>query len=138
MRKMASGSQQHAANSLAQEERSMISRRLTLILALGAALGGLPTAGYAEQQYLEQAIAETREAIEAGKQSLSASFVEHVDVAYDRARSAVWQNPVDPIRKGIKALRKAAKLAKGTNSDKRIAKATEQAEIALQQFESAR
>ncbi|PPD44759.1 MAG: hypothetical protein CTY15_06025 [Methylocystis sp.] len=118
----------------------MISRRVIFVLALGAGLAALgPQVACAQQQqYLEEAIAETKEAIAAGKQSLSSSFVEHVDVAYDRARSAVWQNPVESIRKGIKALRKATKLAKGTNSEKRMAKATEQAEFALQQFESAR
>jgi|GEM_PF-3393969 len=120
------------------EEKKMISRRLMIILTLTAGLGAAPHAAFAQQQYLESAISETKEAIEAGKQNLAGSFVEHAVQAVDNARSAVWQNPVDPIRKGIKALRKAVKLAKGTSSDKRIAKATEQAEIALGQFESAR
>ena len=90
----------------------------------------------ARTNYLAEAIAETQEAIEAGKQLQAGSFVEHADDAIDHARSAVWQTPVDPIRKGVKYLRKAVKLAKGTNLDKRISKATEQAELALQQFES--
>ncbi len=114
----------------------MISRRLIFTLALGAGFSAVaPQFACAEQQYLEEAIAETKAAIDAGKQSLAASFVEHIDVAFDRARSAVWQNPTDSIRKGIKALRKASKLAKGTSSDKSIAKATEQAELALKLFE---
>jgi hypothetical protein len=115
----------------------MASRRLT-IFALSTILGlaVLARPAFAEPNYLEQAIAETREAIAAGKQLQAGSFVEHADDAIDNARSAVWQTPVDPIRKGIKFLRKAVKLAKGTSMDKRIAKATEQAELALQQFEA--
>lgn len=115
----------------------MISRRL-LILALGMGLGAGVLAGpaAADPNYLEKAISETQEAIDAGKAGQSSSFVEHADDAFDYARSAVWQTPVDPIRKGIKYLRKAVKLAKGTNSDKRIAKATEQAQLALEQFQS--
>ena len=115
----------------------MISRRL-LIFALTTALGlgafAFPAA--ADPNYLQQAISETQEAIAAGKQLQAASFVEHADDAIDYARSAVWQTPVDPIRKGIKILRKAIKLAKGTSADKRIAKATEQAQLALEQFQS--
>jgi len=103
---------------------------------MGLGLGGLARPAFADPNYLDEAIAETREAIAAGKQMEAASFVEHADDAIDHARSAVWQTPVDPIRKGIKYLRKAVKLAKGTSYDKRIVRATEQAELALQQFES--
>jgi len=92
----------------------------------------------AEQLYLEQAISESTEAIEAGKASEAASLIEHADRAFDRARSAVWQNPVDHIRQGIKFLRKAVKVAKGTNSEKRISKAIEYIEIAKSHFEAAR
>lgn len=115
----------------------MISRRL-LILALGMGLGAgvLARPAAADPNYLQKAISATQEAIAAGKAQQASSFVEHVDDAYDYARSAVWQTPVDPIRKGIKFLRKAVKFAKGTNSEKRIAKATEQAQFALEQFES--
>lgn len=116
----------------------MLSRR-NAIFSMGSALilGAIvPQPALADPNYLAQAIAETREAIEAGKQLQAASFVEHAVDAIDHARSAVWQTPVDPIRKGVKLLRKAVKLAKGTSSDKRVAKATEQAELALQQFES--
>lgn len=115
----------------------MISRRfmiLSVCMALG--FGSFARPAWAQENYLEQAITETRAAIDAGKQLESSSFVEHASDAIDRARSAVWQTPVDPIRKGIKYLRKAVKLAKGTSLDKRINKATEQAELALQQFES--
>ncbi|MGJ0510162.1 MAG: small metal-binding protein SmbP [Methylocystis sp.] len=115
----------------------MTSRRLmTLSVSLALGLGVLAQPSRAQENYLEQAITETRAAIDAGKQSEASSFVEHADEAIDHARSAVWQTPVDPIRKGIKYLRKAVKLAKGTSFDKRIAKATEQAELALQQFET--
>ena len=92
----------------------------------------------AEQPYLEQAISETAEAIEAGKASEAASMIEHADSAFDRARSAVWQNPVDHIRQGMKFLRKAVKVAKGTNSEKRIAKAIDYIETAKSHFEAAR
>lgn len=115
----------------------MTTRRMGFALAIGFCLGAFaPTAVLADPNYLEEAISETREAIAAGKQLQAGSFVEHADGAIDRARSAVWQTPVDPIRKGIKLLRKAVKLAKGTSQDKRIIKATEQAELALQEFES--
>lgn len=112
-------------------------RRL-FILALGMVLGlgALASPAAADPNYLQEAISETREAIAAGKALQASSFVEHADDAIDDARSAVWRNPVDPIRKGIKYLRKAVKLAKGTSSDKRIIKATEQAQLALEQFES--
>ncbi|HEY8163650.1 MAG: small metal-binding protein SmbP [Methylocystis sp.] len=113
----------------------MLSRRL-MIIGLSMGLGAFARPAFADPNYLEEAIAETREAIAAGKQLQAGSFVEHADEAIDRARSAVWQTPVDPIRKGIKFLRKAVKLAKGTSYDKRIAKATEQAELALEQFEA--
>jgi hypothetical protein len=115
----------------------MMSRR-SMIFSVSMALGlaFLAPTARAQDDYLAQAISETRAAIDAGKQLESSSLVEHAVVAIDRARSAVWQTPVDPIRKGIKSLRKAVKLAKGTSLDKRIMKATEQAELALQQFES--
>jgi Small metal-binding protein len=115
----------------------MISRRLMILsVSMSLGLGALALPARAQENYLAQAITDTRAAIDAGKQLESSSFVEHADDAIDHARSAVWQTPVDPIRKGIKYLRKAVKLAKGTNLDKRITKATEQAELALQQFES--
>jgi hypothetical protein len=113
----------------------MFSRWL-MIVALSMSLGAFARPACADPNYLEEAVAETKEAIAAGKQLQPGSFVEHADDAIDRARSAVWQTPVDPIRKGIKFLRKAVKLAKGTSSDKRITKATEQAELALEQFEA--
>ncbi len=115
----------------------MMSRRL-LFVALSMGLGLAAFAGpvHADPNYLEEAVKETREAIDAGRQLQAGSFVELAEDAIDYARSAVWQTPVDPIRKGIKYLRKAVKLAKGTSYDKRIVKATEQAELALQQFES--
>ncbi len=117
----------------------MASRNLKIFaLGLGICFGFLQQPAFADPHYLEEAIAETRAAIEAGKELQASSFVEHADDAIDRARSAVWQTPVDPIRKGIKLLRKAVKLAKGTSNDKRIVKATEQAQLALQQFESAK
>jgi hypothetical protein len=120
-----------------QESAAMISRRLMILsVSMSLGLGALALPARAQENYLAQAITDTRAAIDAGKQLESSSFVEHADDAIDHARSAVWQTPVDPIRKGIKYLRKAVKLAKGTNLDKRISKATEQAELALQQFES--
>ena len=112
-----------------------------LILAIFGAIYSLaltPELAFAEQQYLEQAISETSEAIEAGKASEGASLIEHADRAFDRARSAVWQNPVDHIRQGMKFLRKAVKVAKGTNSDKRINRAIEYMETAKTHFEAAR
>lgn len=115
----------------------MMSRRLIILaLSMGLGLGVFARPAFADPNYLEQAISDTKEAIAAGNQMEAASFVEHIADAYDHARSAVWQTPVDPIRKGIKYLRKAAKLAKGTSMDKRIAKATEQAQLALEQFQS--
>ncbi len=115
----------------------MISRRLMFVaFSVGLGLGVLSLPAHADPNYLEEAITETRAAIGAGKMLQAGSFVEHAEDAIDYARSAVWQTPVDPIRKGIKYLRKAVKLAKGTSLDKRIAKATEQAVLALQQFES--
>jgi hypothetical protein len=115
----------------------MMSRRLLIFaLGMGLGLGGLARPAAADPNYLQEAISETREAIAAGKALQAGSFVEHADDAIDYARSAVWQTPVDPIRKGIKLLRKAVKLAKGTSQDKRVVKATEQAQLALEQFES--
>jgi Small metal-binding protein len=115
----------------------MIARRLMILaLGLGLGLGVLARPALADPNYLQKAIAETQDAITAGKALEASSFVEHADDAIDAARSAVWQTPVDPIRKGIKILRKAVKLAKGTSSDKRIAKATDQAQFALEQFQS--
>jgi hypothetical protein len=115
----------------------ILSRRIIIAaLAMGLCLGALARPAIAGPDYLGQAIADTKEAIAAGKELQAGSFVEHADDAVDHARSAVWQTPVDSIRKGIKLLRKAVKLAKGTSSDKRIAKATEQAELALEQFEA--
>jgi hypothetical protein len=115
----------------------MMSRRLLILaLGMGLGLGAMARPAVADTNYLQKAISETREAIAAGKALEASSFVEHADDAVDYARSAVWQTPVDPIRKGIKLLRKAIKLAKGTSLDKRITKATEQAQLALEQFES--
>lgn len=114
----------------------MMRRLFVLALGMALGLGALASPASADPNYLQQAISETREAIAAGKSLQSSSFVEHAVEAIDNARSAVWRNPVDPIRKGIKHLRKAVKLAKGTSYDKRIAKATEQAQLALEEFET--
>lgn len=111
---------------------------LSLIFGLAFSVISLNQVYAAEQQYLEQAISETTEAIEAGKASEAASMIEHADRAFDRARSAVWQNPVDHIRQGMKFLRKAVKVAKGTNSEKRISRAVEYIETAKSHFEAAR
>ncbi len=119
----------------------MIFRRLTTAIFLGLGLALLlgPQASFAgEQQYLDKAIAETNEAIAAGKQSLPDSLVEHATEAVDLARSAVWQNPTDHIRQGIKHLRKSIRLAKGTSLQPRVAKATREAEIALTHLEAAK
>ena len=62
----------------------------------------------------------TREAIAAGKSLQSSSFVEHAVEAIDNARSAVWRNPVDPIRKGIKHLRKAVKSSEEERQGRRM------------------
>lgn len=86
---------------------------ISLIFGLAFCVITINPVTAAEQLYLEQAISETAEAIEAGKASEAASLIEHADRAFDRARSAVWQNPVDHIRQGIKFLRKAVKVAKG-------------------------
>ncbi len=117
----------------------MPSRRSTIAaLALGALLVAVPQTSWAvEQEYLEQAISETKEAIAAGRQSLPASLVEHATEAVSLARSAVWQNPTDHIRQGIRHLRKAIKNAKGTSSERRVTKATREAEIALTHLEAA-
>ncbi len=120
-----------------REIEEMTLRRLTIVaLSMGLGVGLFAGPACADPNYLEEAITETRAAIDAGKQLQAGSFVEHAEDAIDHARSAVWQTPVDPIRKGMKYLRKAVKLAKGTSYDKRISKATDQAELALQQFES--
>ena len=113
-------------------------RILSLIFGLAFCVISTNQVNAAEQQYLEQAISETTEAIEAGKASEAASLIEHADRAFDRARSAVWQNPVDHIRQGMKFLRKAVKVAKGTNSEKRISRAVEYIETAKSHFEAAR
>jgi hypothetical protein len=114
--------------------------RKFILLAMGVGLffGAAVVESRAEQPYLEQAISETGEAITAGKAQESASMIEHADRAFDRARSAVWRNPVDHIRQGIKSLRKAVKVAKGTNSPARITKALGFLETAKTHFEAAR
>ena len=115
--------------------------RKFILLALGVGLFfgvAVAESRAAEQPYLEQAISETNEAIVAGKAQESASMIEHADRAFDRARSAVWQNPTDHIRQGIKLLRKASKVAKGTNSPTRITKAVGFVESAKSHFEAAR
>ena len=118
----------------------MISRKFFVAAAgfiVGLGLSVIPAAS-AEQVYLEQAISEANEAIQAGNAQESASLIEHIDQSYDRARSAVWQNPTDHIRQGIKLLRKASKVAKGTNSPTRINKAVGFVESAKSHFEAAR
>ncbi len=116
----------------------MISRR-SIIASLGVTLVlGARSSFAAEQQYLNEAIAETKEAIAAGKQLLPDSLVEHATEAVDLARSAVWQNPTDHIRKGIRHLRKSIKLAKGTSLQARVVKATREAEVALTHLEAAK
>jgi len=114
--------------------------RKFILLAIGVGLffGAASGESRAEQPYLEQAISETGEAITAGKAQESASMIEHADRAFDRARRAVWRNPVDHIRQGIKSLRKAVKVAKGTNSPARITKALGFLETAKTHFEAAR
>ena len=114
----------------------MISRRLGIaILAAGLCFSAAPAG--ATGQFLQQAMDETKEAIEAGKQAQSSSFIEHATEAVSHARDAVWQQPVEHIRQGIKSLRKAIKMAKGTSSDKRLSKATDLAQNALTHFEAA-
>ncbi len=120
----------------------MIFRNLSLLSLVFAGLllsfGMRTSATAAEQAYLEQAISEANEAIQAGKAQEPGSLIEHIDQSYDRARSAVWQNPTDHIRQGIKLLRKASKVAKGTNSPARMAKAVGYVEGARTHFEAAR
>jgi hypothetical protein len=118
----------------------MISRKFFVAAAgliVGLGLSVIPAAS-AEQVYLEQAISEANEAIQAGNAQEPASLIEHIDQSYDRARSAVWLNPTDHIRQGIKLLRKASKVAKGTNSPTRITKAVGFVESAKSHFEAAR
>jgi hypothetical protein len=112
---------------------------IALAIGVGLFFGAAVTdSRAADQPYLEQAISETGEAITAGKAQESASMIEHADRAFDRARSAVWRNPIDHIRQGIKFLRKAVKVAKGTSSPARITKALGFLETAKTHFEAAR
>ena len=117
--------------------RSLSIPLATFVLSLSPGLCAAPAVA-AEQVYLEQAIGEANEAIQAGKALEPGSLIEHIDRSYDRARSAVWQNPTDHIRQGIKLLRKASKVAKGTSSPARMTKAVGYVEGAKSHFESAR
>ncbi len=116
----------------------MMKRRLMIAL-MGAALALVvaPHVAWAGE-HLDQAIAETKEAIHEGKQDLPTSLVEHAVNAIDHANAAQKEKPSEHIKTGVTHLRKAIKTAKGTHSSRRVAKAVKHAETALTHFEAAK
>lgn len=112
-------------------------RRGLMIALMGAALALVVTPHMAwAGEHLDQAIAETKEAIHEGKQDLPTSLVEHAVNAIDHARAAQRLRPNDHIRTGIAHLKRAIKTAKGTHSSRRVAVGTKHAETALAHFEA--
>lgn len=117
----------------------MMNRRLMLgLTGLSLALVAAPGASLAGGPHLESAIVETREAIAAGQQSQSASFVEHAVKAVAHAHAAQAADPDSAhIKAGITHLTKAIRLAKGSHSRRRVAVAVQGALAALGNFEYA-
>ena len=117
----------------------MLTRRLMVALVASAVgLAVAPGTALAQASHLEQAIAETKEAIHEGKRDEPASLVEHAVNAIDHAHAAQKANPSDHIKSGISHLKKAVKWAKHTHSSRRVAKATKEAETALTHLEAAK
>ncbi len=115
----------------------MMKRRLMIAL-MALALAVVPRMALAGGGHLEQAIAETKEAIHEGKQDLPTSLVEHAVNAIDHARAAEKEQPSEHIKTGVTHLRKAIKTAKHTHSSRRVARAVKHAETALTHFEAAK
>jgi hypothetical protein len=118
----------------------MTTRRLMIaLLGLGFALFVTPRIALAASQHLEQAIAETQKAIHEGKEAHHASsLVQHSDNAIDHAMQALKEQPNSHIKSGIRHLRKAIKVAKGTHSARRLTAGVKHAEKALSEFNAAK
>ena len=114
----------------------MMTRRLTIaLLGFGLALFAAPQVVLAANEQLQQAISETKLAIQDGKEAHHASsFVEHVENAIGAAQAAQKQEPSLHIERGIKHLRKAKKIAYDTHSDRRLRAAAKHAQKALSEF----
>lgn len=122
----------------------MIRRIIMAALGFALALTIAPSPSYAqfaqfaEATHLEQAIAETREAVTAGQQRLPTSVVEHASIALDLARAALAEDPGDAhIRASITHLQRAIKVARGSHSARRAALAADHALAALGNLEYA-
>lgn len=116
----------------------MITRRLTIaLMGFGLALFAAPQVVLAANEHLEQAISETKKAIEYGEEPHHASsFIEHVENAIGHAESAQKQEPSLHIERGIKHLRSAKKIAYDTHSTRRLKAAAKHAKKALSEFEA--
>ncbi|KAF0135396.1 MAG: hypothetical protein FD148_708 [Methylocystaceae bacterium] len=101
----------------------MLTRRLMVALvasALGLAVA--PRMALAQASHLEQAIAETKDAVN----------------ALDHANAAQKEKPSEHIKTGVTHLKRAIKTAKHTHSSRRVARAVKHAETALTHFEAAK
>jgi len=117
----------------------MLTRRLMVALVASAVgLAVAPRMALAQASHLEQAIAETKEAIHEGKRDEPASLVEHAVNALDHANAAQKEKPSEHIKTGVTHLKRAIKTAKHTHSSRRVARAVKHAETALTHFEAAK
>lgn len=114
----------------------MIRRLIFAFVASALALAVLPHYALAAGSHLEQAIAETKEAIHEGKQDHPTSLVEHAVNAIDHAKAAQVERPDPHIKAGIKDLKKAVTTAK--RSGRPLTKAVKHAQTALTHFEAAK
>ncbi|MCX7898763.1 MAG: small metal-binding protein SmbP [Methylocystis sp.] len=122
-----------------EEETNMLTRRLMVALVASAlGLTVAPRMAQAQDTHLEQAITETKEAIQEGKQDLPASLVEHAVNAIDHVRAAQKEKQSEHLKSGVTHLKKAIKWAKHTHSSRRVAKAVKEAETALTHLEAAK
>jgi len=83
----------------------MLTRRLVVaVVASALGLAVAPGLALAQASHLEQAIAETKDAIHEGKRDTPASLVEHAFNALFHASAAQKEKPSEHIKTGVKHL----------------------------------
>jgi len=115
----------------------MTRRLLIALLASAFATTAAPNMALASRRHLEQAIAETKEAIHEGKIGHGGSLIEHADNATRHAHAALKERKSEHINTAIKHLKKAVETAERGHSLRCMARAVREAETALKHFKAA-
>ena len=117
----------------------MMRRRLLVaLLASVFATTAAPHLALAGRRHLEQAIAETKEAIHEGKIGHGVSLIRLANNAIRHARAALEERKSEHIYTAVKHLKKAVETAERGHSLRCMARAVREAETALKHFKAAK